>query len=54
MCNSSHTACGMHGVYSDGKRHPSHAQGTHSAEGSTMAIILIEEVLIGLDLQRHF
>jgi hypothetical protein len=49
MCNPSHTAGGTHGVYSDGQRHPSQAQGAHPEEGSTMAIILIEEVLMGLD-----
>ncbi len=45
MCNPSHTACDTHGVYSDGKRHTSPAQGAQPEEGSTMAIILIEEVL---------
>src|SRR5215471_2563028 len=49
MCNPSHTAGGMPRVHSDGTRHISHAQGIHPEEGTTMAIILIEEVFMGLD-----
>jgi hypothetical protein len=38
----------MHSVHSDGTRLIAHTQGT-PPEGSTMAIILIEEVLMGLE-----
>src|SRR5215468_5733398 len=49
MCNLPHIVCGTSSVYSDGKRHIFHAHGTPPEEGSIMAIILIEEVLMGLD-----
>jgi hypothetical protein len=54
MCNPSHTAGGTHGIYLDGKRHPSQAQGAHPEEGSTMAIILIERRFPQRKIDQHF